>query len=83
MAQPSNGVLLEKINNLHEKVDGKINSLHEKVDSIKEELNPLKAEVRMNTEFRVGFKSVVSTVSFFSAAFGGILMWLINKLWGK
>lgn len=70
MPQPSNQVLLEKINNLHEKVDG-----------LKDELCGVKEAEYKNTEFRNKAIGVVGVVTVIGGFIGSLAMWLIGKVW--
>lgn len=70
MQKVTNAVLAEKID-----------ALNEKLDLFKEELQEVKIECKSNTEFRQKATGVTAVVGFFGAVFGGVAVWLLNKLW--
>lgn len=70
MPQPSNQVLLEKINNLHEKVD-----------NLRTELKCVQDAEGRNTEFRNKAVGVMAVVAVIGSILGSFAMWLIGKVW--
>ena len=65
------GVLAEKLDNLHSKLD----------DICEHRIEPLEEDCKVNTDFRnkaVGVIAVVTTIGVF---IGGIAMWILNKVW--
>ena len=70
MRQPTNQVLLEKINNLHEKVD-----------DIKAELKGVRESNDKNTEFRNKATGIVALIGTICGFIGGLILWGLNKVW--
>lgn len=70
MRQPTNQVLLEKINNIHEKID-----------NFRVELKEVKLETNKNTEFRNKAVGVVAVVTMVGSFVGGMAMWALSKVW--
>ncbi len=69
MARITNELLLEKINNLHSKVD-----------AIKRDLQGVKDEVEENTTFRNKAKGVIGAVSIIATSIGAFAMWVASKI---
>ena len=65
------GVLAEKIDNLHAKVD----------DVCKFRIEPVEANCRVNTEFRNKATGIIAVITTIGVFVGGIAMWIINKIW--
>lgn len=63
MTEPSNDVLLEKINNLHEKIEEGFKGTHARLDLTN-------GNVKRNTEFRLRFQGSLSTFKWLFGALG-------------
>lgn len=46
-------------------------------------MDEIKEEVKQNSEFRIRAKGVIGVVAFIASLFGGLIVWAINKVWGK
>lgn len=71
MVKITNGVLAEKIDNLHSKID----------DLCINRIKPLEEDNKKNTEFRQKATGVWAIVSIIGAFLGGIAIWILNKYW--
>lgn len=69
----TNEVLAEGIRNLDCKVD-------ELRQEIKDNILP---EIKAGAEFRQKTIGIVAFVGFVASVFGGAIIWLFNKFWGK
>lgn len=70
MSKSSNAVLIEKINNLHSKID-EISTL------LKTEIKP---EIERNTSFRLQAKGFFTGMIAISSFLGAALMWLLSRI---
>jgi len=76
MARITNAVIVERI-------DGLKDSFNDKIDSLDKNINEhVLPDVKANTEFRQKAKGVIAVISFISAFFGGVVLWISKKLWG-
>ena len=57
-----------------------IGTIIQKIDDLSADFKEVKAEIRENSSFRLQSKSVIGFAAFIFAAFGGFIMWTINKL---
>ncbi len=73
MKNVSSGVLAEKIENIHEKLD-------DIKEILKEEIKPA---IKKNTAFRHKAKAVAATITIMAGVVGGIISWIIYELTGR
>jgi hypothetical protein len=52
----------------------------ERLDWIQREIVEMKADHKLNTEFRLQAKGIIGTVSFISTIFGALLIWALQKI---
>lgn len=52
----------------------------EQLNHIRSDIQEIKADHKLNTEFRLQAKGIIGFVAFTSAVFGGLLIWVFDKL---
>lgn len=52
----------------------------EQLNHIRADLLEIKADHKLNTEFRIQSKGIIGFVAFISTVFGAALVWLISKI---
>lgn len=70
MAEITNAVLAEKIDNLY-------NAMTE----IKTDVNTVKKDIKCNTEFRLKANGVIALVGIIATFIGGIITAIVAKVW--
>lgn len=65
------------------KIREEIAEMHTDIKYIKESMESVVAENKANTEFRLKTTGMVTVIGFITGTLGGLMVWLLNKFWGK
>ena len=58
-----------------------LQQIKDDVKYIRESIDRICLESKQNTEFRLESKGVIGAISFVSAVFGGLILWVMTKIW--
>lgn len=60
-----------------------IGMILQELKDFKEDWKEMKTEIKENSLFRNQSKTIIGLVAFIATAFGGLVMWIADKLWLK
>lgn len=52
----------------------------EQLNHIRSDIQEIKTDHKLNTEFRLQAKGIIGFVAFFSTVLGGLLVWIFDKI---